>query len=263
MANHFYHQLNNPRIKKITPSKSNIFPQATKKIVRFNGLDIVTYSWQGNNRKVLIIHGWEGRATNFESIIKELINKRFDVTSFDAPSHGSSAKSNTTMKDFGEFVQHLLKTTNFDYVITHSFGAVPCSFTLSENHIDLKKIVFIDDITNQWKNEFLKLSFDRSKLDNSITKFETEINKMIFNNDYDKRKKIKKLSRRINRYTKRLNEIESYVNKSDSIAFKEVRGWVYVIGLGEKKPDFEVTYKKYKKEYKKIIRDISFALKEI
>ncbi len=128
---------------------------------------------------------------------------------------------------------------------------------------DLKKIVFIDDITNQWKNEFLKLSFDRSKLDNSITKFETEINKMIFNNDYDKRKKIKKLSRRINRYTKRLNEIESYVNKSDSIAFKEVRGWVYVIGLGEKKPDFEVTYKKYKKEYKKIIRDISFALKEI
>lgn len=128
---------------------------------------------------------------------------------------------------------------------------------------DLKKIVFIDDITNQWKNEFLKLSFDRSKLDNSITKFETEINKMIFNNDYDKRKKIKKLSRRINRYTERLNEIESYVNKSDSIAFKEVRGWVYVIGLGEKKPDFEVTYKKYKKEYKKIIRDISFALKEI
>ena len=79
----------------------------------------MTYRWPGNYRKVLIIHGWEGRATNFESIIKELINKRFDVTSFDAPSHGSSAKSNT-MKDFGEFVQHLLKTTNFDYVITHS-----------------------------------------------------------------------------------------------------------------------------------------------
>ena len=130
-------------IKKITPSKSNIFPQATKKIVRFNGLDIVTYSWQGNNRKVLIIHGWEGRATNFESIIKELVNQRFDVTIFDAPSHGSSAKSNTTMKDFGEFVQHLLKSTDIDYVITHSFGAVPCSFTLSENNIDLKKIIFI------------------------------------------------------------------------------------------------------------------------
>ena len=66
MANHFYHQLNNPRIKKTTLSKSNIFPQATKKIVRFNDIDISTYHWQGNNRKVLIIHGWEGRATNFE-----------------------------------------------------------------------------------------------------------------------------------------------------------------------------------------------------
>ena len=108
MANHFYHQLNNPRIKKTTLSKSNIFLQATKKIVKFNGLDIVTYRWQGNNGKVLIIHGWEGRATNFESIIKELVNQRFDVTIFDAPSHGSSAKSDTTMKDFGEFAQHLL-----------------------------------------------------------------------------------------------------------------------------------------------------------
>ena len=53
MANHFYHQLNNPRIKKITPSKSNIFALSTKKIVKFNGLDIVTYRWPGKNRKVL------------------------------------------------------------------------------------------------------------------------------------------------------------------------------------------------------------------
>ena len=65
MAKYFYRQLNNPRIKKITPSKSNIFALSTKKIVKFNGLDIVTYRWQGNNGKVLIIHGWEGRATNF------------------------------------------------------------------------------------------------------------------------------------------------------------------------------------------------------
>ena len=86
MAKYFYRQLNNPRIKKITPSKSNIFALSTKKIVKFNGLDIVTYRWQGNNGKVLIIHGWEGRATNFESIIKELVNQRFDVTIFEGSS---------------------------------------------------------------------------------------------------------------------------------------------------------------------------------
>ncbi len=128
---------------------------------------------------------------------------------------------------------------------------------------DLKKIVFLEDKTNQWKNEFFELSLKRLDLNHSITKFETELNMMIFNDDYDNRKKIKKLSRRIKRYTSRLNEIETYVDKLDSIALKEIGHWVYVIGVREKKPNFELTYKKYKKEYKKIIRDISFELKGI
>ena len=128
---------------------------------------------------------------------------------------------------------------------------------------DLKKFVFLKDKTNQWKNDFFEMSLDRLGLDQSITKFETELNLMIFDNDYDNRKKIKKLSRRIQRYTNRLNEIETYVDKLDSIALREIGGWVYVIGFREKKPDFEVKYKKYKKEYRKIIRNISFELKEI
>ena len=128
---------------------------------------------------------------------------------------------------------------------------------------DLKKLVFVKDKTNKWKNDFFEISLDRLELDQSITKFETELNLMIFDNDYDNRKKIKKLSRRIQRYTNRLNEIETYVDKLDSIALREIGGWVYVIGFREKKPDFEVKYKKYKKEYRKIIRNISFELKEI
>ena len=198
MANYFYYQLNNPRIKKITPSKSNIFAQTTKKIVRFNGLDIVTYRWKGNNGKVLIIHGWEGRATNFESIIKELINQRFDVTSFDAPSHGSSAKSNTTMKDFGEFVQHLLKTTNFDYVITHSFGAVPCSFTLSESHTNLKKIVFIapPDHFTDWINDVSRLiGINQKIIDITLEKFKKDYNMNTYEMSVSKFiKKVKNIS---------------------------------------------------------------------
>ena len=128
---------------------------------------------------------------------------------------------------------------------------------------DLKKLVFVKDKTNQWKDDFFEISLDRLELDQSITKFETELNLMIFDNDYDNRKKIKKLSRKIQRYTNRLNEIETYVDKLDSIALREIGGWVYVVGFREKKPNFEIKYKKYKKEYRKIIRNISFELKEI
>ena len=128
---------------------------------------------------------------------------------------------------------------------------------------DLKKLVFVKDKTNKWKNDFFEISLDRLELDQSITKFETELNLMIFDNDYDNRKKIKKLSRKIQRYTNRLNEIETYVDKLDSIALREIGGWVYVVGFREKKPNFEIKYKKYKKEYRKIIRNISFELKEI
>ena len=201
MAKYFYRQLNNPRIKKITPSKSNIFALSTKKIVKFNGLDIVTYRWQGNNGKVLIIHGWEGRATNFESIIKELVNQRFDVTIFDAPSHGSSAKSDTTMKDFGEFAQHLLKSTDIDYVITHSFGAVPCSFTLSENCIDLKKIIFIapPDHFTDWINDVAKLiGINQKIIDITLEKFKK---------DYD----MNPYEMSVSRWIKNVNNIEGLI----------------------------------------------------
>ena len=187
MAKYFYRQLNNPRIKKITPSKSNIFALSTKKIVKFNGLDIVTYRWHSKNGKVLII--------------KELVNQRFDVTIFDAPSHGSSAKSDTTMKDFGEFAQHLLKSTDIDYVITHSFGAVPCSFTLSENHIDLKKIIFIapPDHFTDWINDVAKLiGINQKIIDITLEKFKK---------DYD----MNPYEMSVSRWIKNVNNIEGLI----------------------------------------------------
>ena len=127
---------------------------------------------------------------------------------------------------------------------------------------DWKKIVFINDKTNQWKNDFFQLSLQRSELAESINKFEIELNKMIFDNSNDK-KNIRKLARRMNRFNKRLDDIESFVTKSDSIALSEIGGWVYIQGIGEKKPDFEILYTQYKKEYKRIIQNIKIELKEI
>jgi len=179
LAKKFYYELNNPKIRKITTTESKIFSKASEKIRKFNHLDINTFHWPGEKGKILIIHGWEGRATNFESIIKELVKEGFDVSIFDAPSHGTSAKSNTTMKDFGEFVQHLLKTTNFDYIITHSFGAVPCSFTLSESQINLKKIVFIapPDHFTDWINDVSRLiGINQKIIDITLEKFKKDYN---------------------------------------------------------------------------------------
>ena len=67
----------------------------------------------------------------------------------------------------------------------------------------------------------------------------------------------------MNRFNKRLDDIESFVTKSDSIALSEIGGWVYIQGIGEKKPDFEILYTQYKKEYKRIIQNIKIELKEI
>ena len=174
VARKFYYNLNNPIIKKTKDEKSKVFANASKEIIKFNKLNIQTYYWPGEKKEILLVHGWEGRANNFEKIIERLIDEKFSVRAFDAPSHGSSEKSNKTMNDFGNFVQYLLKTSKYDFAITHSFGAVPCSFTLSENDIKLKKIIFIapPDHFIDWINDVASLiGINKRVINIAIEKF--------------------------------------------------------------------------------------------
>ena len=58
--------------------------------ILLRGSEVVAYRWGRGERAVLLLHGWQGRASQFAPLVRELVAEGFRVTSFDAPAHGAS-----------------------------------------------------------------------------------------------------------------------------------------------------------------------------
>lgn len=90
-----------------------------------SGKEIVVYENKFGPKKVLLVHGWNGRGTQLVSIAKAFKELNYTIISFDAPGHGKSAKTTANMKHFIEAVFELDKKYNgFDVMIGHSLGGM-------------------------------------------------------------------------------------------------------------------------------------------
>ena len=156
------------RVKKDLPV---IFKKAESLSFTFQGLKIQGYRWNHpQEKKVLILHGFESSVVNFDRYVSPLLKKGYEVLAFDAPAHGRSAGKIINAVDYKNFIQHILQAygpvTNF---ITHSFGGLALSLTLEEiPHDESWKVVFIAPATESVRamNNF----FHFVKLDNEIKK---------------------------------------------------------------------------------------------
>lgn len=80
-----YKELTNPQVHKLRKNELATLEKATKEKYRFKGFDIQLYTWEGGDKKILLIHGWEGQAGNFSDIIEALLIQGYTVYSFDGP----------------------------------------------------------------------------------------------------------------------------------------------------------------------------------
>ncbi|KAA9327633.1 alpha/beta hydrolase [Hymenobacter busanensis] len=97
--------------------------------VPFEGGTLAAYEWnpQGQ-RTVLLVHGWEHRASFWGVFADGLVRAGYRVVAFDAPAHGDSSGRLTTLPEFGRATQavadHVATTGAAVYaVVAHSFGA--------------------------------------------------------------------------------------------------------------------------------------------
>ena len=93
--------------------------QAERITLRF-GLSALRW---GSGPAVLLMHGWEGRPTQFAELIKALVNAGYGVVALDAPAHGRSPgrEANVVL-----FARALLEAASelppLKAVIGHSMG---------------------------------------------------------------------------------------------------------------------------------------------
>ncbi|MEM9990759.1 MAG: alpha/beta fold hydrolase, partial [Bacteroidota bacterium] len=103
-----------------------VLDAASTRNIQIKQFDIMQYEWgAAHERRVLLVHGWEGQAGNFAALIHPLLEMDYRILAFDAPAHGRSSKEHkTNMFEFIDFLAQQVRQFNPDVIISHSFGSV-------------------------------------------------------------------------------------------------------------------------------------------
>ena len=86
---------------------------------------IAVYEWgPAAAPAVLLVHGWEHRASFWRAWVGPLLAAGYRVVALDGPAHGASAGRRVTLTEFGGAVQAVANTVGeVRAIVAHSFGA--------------------------------------------------------------------------------------------------------------------------------------------
>ena len=164
---------------RVRKPPSIIIQKAEELTLEFQGLKTYGYRWnhKTGEKKLLILHGHESSAVNFDHYVLPMAKKGYEVVAFDAPAHGKSGGKKINALDYKNYIKEVLAQYGpFTSFISHSFGGLALSLALEElPHDDSWKVVLIAPATESTTAinnffRFLKLDDDvRKEFDDLIT----------------------------------------------------------------------------------------------
>lgn len=100
------------------------------------------WSW-GEGPTVLLVHGWNGRATQLGGLVDPLVARGYRVVAFDAIGHGASAGSQSSVPELANCIRQIVDELGGVYaVVAHSLGGAATTFALSRG-MEAERAVFI------------------------------------------------------------------------------------------------------------------------
>lgn len=90
------------------------------------GTDVAVYEWGRPGGEVVVLaHGWNGRAGQYATLVRELVSEGYRVVAFDAPAHGDSAGRGSYLLDWVDALGAIQQRHGrFAAAIGHSFGGL-------------------------------------------------------------------------------------------------------------------------------------------
>ena len=84
---------------------------------------LAAWRW-GCGPTVLLVHGWEGRATQLGDLVAPLCDAGLGVVAFDAPGHGDSPGDRLYLTDHADAIAAAIRAVGpVHAIVAHSFGA--------------------------------------------------------------------------------------------------------------------------------------------
>lgn len=94
---------------------------------------LASWEWGDEGPRVLLVHGWEGRGAQLGSLVQPLLDRGFRVVTFDAPGHGSTSGSTSSLVHFARAVERMAEAYGpFEAIITHSMGGAATTWSLHQ-----------------------------------------------------------------------------------------------------------------------------------
>jgi pimeloyl-ACP methyl ester carboxylesterase len=158
--------------RKANKKLPQIFEDAEKLSFRINNQRIAGYRWNQHtqSKKVLIIHGFESSARNFDAYVQPLIDMGYEVLAFDAPAHGESEGRQINVLEYKDMLEDIYERFGpMHAFLAHSFGGLAISLAL-ENipHKREVKLVLIAPATET--SSAVELLFKTLQLNGRIRK---------------------------------------------------------------------------------------------
>ena len=95
--------------------------------------DIAVYRWGNGERRILLVHGWAGKAAQFFALIGALREHGFSVVAFDAPAHGDSSGVFASGPAFARAARMVDEQEGPFYgVVAHCLGAAGTAIALAQ-----------------------------------------------------------------------------------------------------------------------------------
>ncbi|GAA1086867.1 MULTISPECIES: alpha/beta fold hydrolase [Kitasatospora] len=133
---------------RVRPAEREVHDRARTSHLTVAGRRTAVYRWGDGSRPVLLVHGWQSRASRFAPLVARLLAEGRSPVAFDAPAHGGSAGSTTTILEYGEAIGRLHELDGpFEAVVAHSFG-VACTFHALGEGLRADRLVAVAGVTD-------------------------------------------------------------------------------------------------------------------
>lgn len=134
-----------PRSGKL--SKNNlpkILQESKTETFRYEEHQFQTYTWEGNDTVVLLVHGWESNASRWENLLPYLKKSGSTIIAIDGPAHGLSSGKEFSIPKYAKFIHVAVEKFQPKYLIGHSMGGKTCLYYQSLYQNDnIEKIVVL------------------------------------------------------------------------------------------------------------------------
>jgi len=100
-----------------------VMERAVRETLLLGRRRVAVYRWGTGERRMLLVHGWQGRAAQFAEVVA-----RFEgdatIVAFDAPAHGESRGRTADIGLWIQAIRALDAQHDFDVIVAHSFGGL-------------------------------------------------------------------------------------------------------------------------------------------